>query len=194
MASITAAEEAALVAALRAGKPRAFDRAYALHRNSVFAFLLRLTRRRDLAEDLHQETFVKLAQKAASLLPDTRLLPWLLTVARNGFLSQRRWAFLDLTRVFAFGAEAALYAPSEWLEERTDARQRLEHLDSAMNQVSAKSRELLLLIATPGVDQDDLERILELRPDAVRQRLARARKELSDAMKPGENPKEKRAS
>jgi RNA polymerase sigma factor (sigma-70 family) len=174
--------EARLVLALRCGKRQAFDEAYALHRHAVFAFLLRLCRKRDLAEDLHQETWVKLAQRAATLLPDTRLLPWLLTVARNGFLSQRRWAFLDITRLFAFGAEAPLYLASEHLEERTAAKERLENLEIAIQKVSQKSREILLLIATPGVDQEDLERVLEVKPDAARQRLARARKELSEAM------------
>ncbi len=170
-------EERDLVLALRRGDRGAFDRAYARHAPAVFSFLLRLTRRRDVAEDLHQETWVKLARKAPTLAEDTRLVAWLFTVARNAFVSERRWAMLDLTRIFAFGAEASTHAEGD-LEGQTDARRRVSALEDALAAVSATSREVLLLVAVEGLEQADVARILGLSAEALRQRLSRARKEL----------------
>jgi RNA polymerase sigma-70 factor (ECF subfamily) len=48
--------ELALVERLRAGDAGAFDEIYAVYHARLFNFLARLSRRRDLAEDLVEET------------------------------------------------------------------------------------------------------------------------------------------
>lgn len=67
---------------------------------------LRLSGRRDTAEDLAQETWIKLAKAAPGLREDTTLGPLLFMIARNAFMSHRRWAMLDLSRIVTFGLEA----------------------------------------------------------------------------------------
>jgi len=88
-------DEQVLVARLSAGDTGAFDEVYDVYRPRVFAFLLRMTRNRALAEDLLDETWLRLVRHAARLLPDTRLGPWLFTVARNLYWSHRRDALLE---------------------------------------------------------------------------------------------------
>src|SRR5690242_5312949 len=95
----TGTEEQRLVAGLRSGDAVAFDRVYATFHPRVYGFLLRLSGRRDTAEDLAQETWLRLARAAPGLRPDTTLKPLIFTIARNAFLSHRRWAMLDLSRV-----------------------------------------------------------------------------------------------
>jgi RNA polymerase sigma-70 factor (ECF subfamily) len=80
-----------LVAGLRGRDPRAFDDAYARWRPRLHAFLARQCGDRSLAEDLLQETFVRLAERAANLRADTDLGAWLFTVARNLAASHGRW-------------------------------------------------------------------------------------------------------
>ena len=92
-------EDAALLAALRLGERAAFDALYDAWRPRVFAFLARLSGDRLLAEDLMQETFLKLARHGRDLPPGTHLRRWLFTVARNLFIDQRRRALLDVDRL-----------------------------------------------------------------------------------------------
>ena len=75
--------ELVLVARLRAGDPDAFDAVHDGFNARLFNFLARLSRRRDVAEDLLEETWLRLVARAAHLQPDTRLGPWLFTVARS---------------------------------------------------------------------------------------------------------------
>jgi RNA polymerase sigma-70 factor (ECF subfamily) len=89
------AGEHALIARLRAGDPAAFDVIYDRERARVFSFLVRMSGRRELAEDLVQETFLRLVRHAPRLHDDTRIRVWLLTVARNLCRSHFRWAFVD---------------------------------------------------------------------------------------------------
>ena len=98
--------ERAIVEGLRRGDRAAFDAAYALHRARIYGFLLRLSGRRDVADDLFQEVWTKLAQHAPRLREDTVLSAWLFTVARNAHTSHRRWNMLDLSRLVALGDEA----------------------------------------------------------------------------------------
>src|SRR5690348_227615 len=78
----------AIVSGLRRGDPLALDCAFALYKDRLFRFLVRLGGRRDLAEDLLQETFLQLARNALRLLPDTDLGAWLFTVARNAWRAE----------------------------------------------------------------------------------------------------------
>src|SRR5512137_2533247 len=89
--------ELSLVEGLRSGDPGAFDAVYEAYRARVFGFLVRLSRSRVLAEDLLDETWLRLVSKARSLRADTHLLPWLFTVARNLYWTYRRSCLLEET-------------------------------------------------------------------------------------------------
>ena len=75
--------ELALVSRLRDGDPDAFDAVHDAFNTRLFNFLARLSRRRKVAEDLLEETWLRLVSRAAQLRPDTQLGPWLFT-SREG--------------------------------------------------------------------------------------------------------------
>ncbi len=75
--------ELQLVGRLRTGDPAAFDAVHEAFNGRLFNFLARLSNKRDVAEDLLEETWLRLVKHARRLDPDTRLGPWLFTVARH---------------------------------------------------------------------------------------------------------------
>jgi RNA polymerase sigma factor (sigma-70 family) len=87
--------ELALVEQLRRGDENAFDSVYDAYNLRLFTFLLRLTRRHHTAEDLLEETWLRLVKHARRLRPDTRLGPWLFTVARNLHVSYVRSRMIE---------------------------------------------------------------------------------------------------
>lgn len=175
-------DDAALVRGLRAGDPGAFDAAYDRYRARLYAFLLRLSGRADLAQDLLQETWIRLATRATTLAPDTRLAPWLFTVARNLFVSHRRWVLLDEERLrtLHLGPRREPETPHELLAA-TEAQRRAE---AALAALPLAYREVLLLVAVERLEPAEAAQVLELKPDALRQRLARARAMIKEAMRP----------
>lgn len=78
------------MARLKAGEAAAFEAIYAACRPRLFGHLARLLRRRDVAEDLLEETGLRLVARAGELADDTRLGPGLFTVARNLYASYCR--------------------------------------------------------------------------------------------------------
>jgi RNA polymerase sigma-70 factor (ECF subfamily) len=115
---------------------------------------VRASRERALAEELLQETWLRLARNARSLAPDTDLRAWLFTVARNLLRSRRRRD--------SFGREL--------LRELGLAAER-ERTETPFEQAVAS--ETLAVIE--GLAPAQLAQVLGLRPEAARQRLARAR-------------------
>ena len=136
--------------------------------------------RRDLAEDLLQETFVRLATRARALAADTRLGPWLFTVARNLFVSHRRSAVLDRDRLdeLARVGGGRRLTPFDDLAG-SEARTRLER---ALGELPEPYREVILLVAVERMAPADAAAVLSIKADALRQRLARARAMLEDAL------------
>ncbi|MEZ4299239.1 MAG: RNA polymerase sigma factor [Polyangiaceae bacterium] len=173
-------EEADLVARLRRGQSAALNEVYALYHARLWAFLLRLSGRRHVAEDLFQETWVAVARDAASLREDTDLRAWLFTVARNRYRSYRRWAVLDIARIFELGREPKVHAPSP--EHEVEARADAQRTEAALASLSPEHREVLLLVVGEGMEAAAVGAVLGLSAEAVRQRLRRARLELSAAV------------
>jgi len=174
-----ATSDQALVAALGRGDPVAFDQAYARYRGRLYAFLVRLTRRPFLAEDLLQDTWLSLARHAASLRPDTNLGAWLFTVARNRYRSYRRWALLDADRL----REVGLW-PRETGSPFEDAAasETERRLEAALGALPLKYREALLLVGVEGLAPEGAAEVLGLRPEALRQRLSRGRALMRDRL------------
>lgn len=172
-----------LVDRLRRGDAAAFDRVYSTYHPRLFSFLLRLSGRRDTAEDLAQETWLKLAKAAPGLREDTTLAPFLFTVARNAFMSHRRWAMLDLSRIVTFGLDAVSSATSEATPETHHERARaIALLEAALQSLPVAAREVLLLVGVEGMEQEEVAKVLGLSYDALRQRLSRARAQLAESM------------
>jgi len=170
-------DELHLVAALRRGEAGALERLYVAYRSRIFGFLLRLCRDRNTAEDLYQNTWLKVARAAPRLREDSDLEAWLFTVARNEYKSHRRAELVDFSRIFAFGLEQHGFS-----EPPGEAGMDLERVGEALGQLADSDRELLLLVGVEGLDPRQAASVLGISYDALRQRLARARRRFSERL------------
>jgi RNA polymerase sigma-70 factor (ECF subfamily) len=171
--------ELALVERLRRGDADAFDDIHAAFHTRLFTFLVRLSRRRDVAEDLLEETWLRLVTHASRLRADTRLGPWLFTVARNLHVSYNR------SRMLEDSATASLWALWPISQERaspfeaTAASELERRIERALAAMPAASREVLLLVGVACLEPADAADVCGVTPEALRQRLHRAREGLS---------------
>ena len=175
-------DEAAWIEGLRRGDAAAFDGVFAAYRGRVFGYLVRMTSRRDLAEDLTQEVFLRLARAARRLRPDTRLRGWLFTVAHNVLVSHARAAKATAALATELADQPAPpgRTPFEALAD-TATQLRVERALAALAPIY---REVVLLIAIEGLSAAEAGEALGLGAEAVRQRLSRARAMLAPALDP----------
>ena len=170
--------DAVLVDRLRRGERAAFRDLYTRFAQPSFGFLLRLAGRRDVAEDLHQEVWLAVATHAARLDPDSDLAAWIFTIARNRFRSARR---RDDAGGPAHDPSALERAPGAPPAEDPACRD----LERALAALPEIHREVLLLVGVEGLDVKQAAGVLAINHDAARQRLARARAALADALAAG---------
>jgi RNA polymerase sigma-70 factor (ECF subfamily) len=73
----------ALMIRYQKGDVRAFEVLLERHRRPIFNFILRYVGARDRAEDLMQETFLRVIKGVASYQRQAKFTTWLYTIARN---------------------------------------------------------------------------------------------------------------
>lgn len=178
--------DAELVAGLRRRERAAFDEVYARYHARIFRFLLRLAGQRAVAEDLFQETWVSVARHADRLALDTDLAAWLFTVARNRHTSFRRWSVLDWKSTEALSGEP--HDEAAPADRQADARRTAALLERALAELPSAHREVLLLVAVEGLEQQQVAEVLGIRHDALRQRLSRARADLAARLEAANRP------
>jgi RNA polymerase sigma-70 factor (ECF subfamily) len=167
--------ELAFVARLRAGETGAFDAIHGEFNRRLFTFLMRLSRRRDVAEDLLEETWLRLVSQAERLRPDTQLGPWLFTVARNLYVSYCRSRHLETSQEPNLIGLWPAGQPTPSPFEQTAASEFHRRLEAAIATLPASSREVLLLVAIDGLRPAEAAAVCGISPEALRQRLSRAR-------------------
>lgn len=143
------------------------------HAAAVRAYVLR---RSDPAgaDDVVMEVFV-IACRRLDELP-AQPLPWLLGCARRVLANQRRGSRR---------AQALVEKLSVSLADRETAGDIGEALFAALNTLSERDREVLLLSAWEGLDPSEVAQVLGCSRPAAAVRLHRARRRLRAAMSPG---------
>lgn len=147
--------------------------AYAEWHEDLFGFLSSATRDRELAEDLLQETFLRLVSETrAGRTPDS-LRPWLYRVASNLVVSRARrravagrWLSRLVQRESAEAADAELLRQ----EHRRDLERFLGHL--------SPDARVALLLAAHGFSGAEVAAAIGRTDGATRTLLCRARLQL----------------
>lgn len=164
-----------LVARVRAGDEGAFDAIHAAYNGRLFNFLARLSRRRDIAEDLLDDTWLRFVDRAHRLRSDTALGPFLFTVARNLFVSYCRSRLLEEAQTADAIGLWPLGTPRPSPYESTVASETGQRIEEALAALPAAHREALLLVAVEGMTPADAAAVCGITADAMRQRVCRAR-------------------
>jgi RNA polymerase sigma-70 factor (ECF subfamily) len=168
------------LAALRRLEPGAIDAVFDAWNARLNGWLRRMGASAEVAEELVQEAFVRLVRHAPRLADDTRLGAWLFTVTRNLWISHRRWAWIDGTRLLelAWGPRGGTTSPAD-AYAASEAQKRVERAVAALPD---PQREVFLLVVGEGLDPAEAAGVLGITPEAARQRLARARRAVEEVL------------
>ncbi len=173
--------EVELVSRLRAGDTTAFDHIFATFNQRILSFLTRMARNRSVAEDLAEETWLRLVSGGDALRADTRLGPWLFTVARNLYVSYCR----SRSREEAYTADLILLWPAGLPQSPYQVaamNEFEEHVEAAIASLPPIYREALLLVGVEQLLPADAAKVCGISPESFRQRLSRARAMMSRSL------------
>jgi RNA polymerase sigma-70 factor, ECF subfamily len=160
--------DASLVERARGGDRGAFAVLVERYQQPLGSYLWRLTRDRELASDLTQDTFLRAYRSIAAIPTPILVRPWLYRIATNlaydEFRRRRRFSRL-VSR--AFRRQAAT-AENVAIEER-------ELVQLALERLNPKDQAVLLLCAVEQLSYREVSDIVGASPEAVRKQFTRAK-------------------
>jgi RNA polymerase sigma-70 factor (ECF subfamily) len=151
--------------------------------HSLYNFAHWLARNQHDAEDLVQETYLKALRSFASFEPGTNFRAWMFKILRNTFLTScskqehRRTIPMDMEEN-SWALPATSDTPESLLIEHFD----IDAVRSAIEQLSATHREVILLCDVEEASYREIAEILSIPIGTVMSRLARARKALCELL------------
>jgi RNA polymerase sigma-70 factor (ECF subfamily) len=168
--------------AFKAGDARAFESLVRRHRTPVFNFILRYTGTRSRAEDVLQETWLKVVRSAREYEPKAKFTTWLYTIARN--------LCVDSARKESYRQATSLEAPSpgsdgdegrplgEGLPDVGASPERGAHnarvrplLERALDSLPEEQREVFVLREYSGIPFKDIAEVTGVSENTVKSRM-----------------------
>ena len=128
-----------------------------------------LTRNRERADDLVQDTLSRALAKEQFWQPGTNLRAWLFTIMHNQNVNNVRRAVRESRMV-----DMEQLSPMPATTDPTASRQMFE-LERALAQLPLEQRQVILLVGLEGMSYEDAAGILSVPVGTVRSRLSRGR-------------------
>jgi RNA polymerase sigma-70 factor (ECF subfamily) len=171
--------DASLVTAARGGDTRAFERLYRTHSGKVMGLCLRMTRRRDVAEDCVQQTFIRAWRSLPAFEGRSSFGTWLHRIAVNEVLSYGR-NHGTRSESNEDAIENAIAEPGDGAKEH-DAGEVMD-LERALTTLPEGARHVVVLQAVYGYSHEECADMLGIAVGTCKAQLHRGRKLLRERM------------
>lgn len=171
------------------GDDAAFSELFRLLAPRLGAFLRRLSGSADTADDLLQETLLRIHHARGSFTPGRATAPWAYAIARNCYISHARSPKQRLSRASveltdespACGLEASA-------EEATMAKQTARVVETALQGMSEARRSAFVLVRYEGLSVAEAAQVLGISESALKVRAFHAYEVLRKALETMERP------
>lgn len=157
------------------GDNEAFAYLYTNTYQAVYGFLLSILNNREEAEDILQETYIKIRENASSYKHREKPMAWIFTIARNlaymKLRKRKRFSFLsieDAENVIGFS-------------EVKNAEERMI-LEAAFRVLNVEERQIVILHAVSGLKHKEISQIVKRPLSTVLSKYNRAIKKLEKAV------------
>ncbi len=179
--------DAALVRRARAGGFKAFETLFERHRTLVYRFVYQMVQRRDDAEDIVQEAFVRAYQNLERYRDEAKFTTWLLRIAANlctdqARMSQRR-SNLEQQEA-GRGLDWMTVGNTEDPVENLEFERRKAVLKKALAALPVHHRTVIILRDLEEREYPDIANILGCTVGGAKLRVLRARRALKERIVP----------
>ncbi len=179
-----------LIVQVQEGNRKAFDELAARYKNRLFSFILRMVKEPVLAEELTQETLIRVYIHAAKYREIARFSTWVFTIATNLVRNKmrqrsRRPQLLSLNPA-PVEDEIPLDPPDPEADPSLDIQR--SELAAVINEATAgipeKYRIPFLLREVEQLSYEEIQQVTGLKLGTVRSRINRARNRFRQLVKP----------
>lgn len=189
---LTNLPDADLVALAQEGREAAFRELVRRYERPVFSLIFRMVRDRETAEDLAQDSFIKVLNHIDRYRPEFKLSSWLFKIANNvaiDFLRRRQVDTISLDGSPHAASQAEIEATSfdvaarqETALEEMEAKELGSAIERAISSLRPEYRSCILLRHVEGRSYEEIAATLDLPLGTVKTYIHRARHQLRDAL------------
>ncbi|HEY8793578.1 MAG TPA: sigma-70 family RNA polymerase sigma factor [Gemmatimonadaceae bacterium] len=184
--------DADVAALAKEGREPAFRELVRRYERPVFSLIFRMVRDREMAEDLAQDTFIKVLNNIDRYRPEFKLSSWLFKIANNvtiDHLRRRQLATVSLDGSPHAATAAEAQATSLDVESRgqsaleaIESRELGSAIEQAIGRLRPEYRSCILLRHVEGRSYEEIAVTLDLPLGTVKTYIHRARHELREAL------------
>lgn len=174
-------DDKALIEAFQAGDEFAFVSLYNRYKGGVYAFCVKMLLDREMAQDVMQETFLRVYENRDRLMSTSSFKSWLFTIARNQCLNQLRRAHRQVPLDPVTETEAPPTPGPGAVMEKSEQIALVNHY---LGQLKDDYREVLILREYQNLSYEEIAAVTRSTLSAVKSRLFKARRKLADFMEP----------
>ncbi|MBA2322439.1 MAG: sigma-70 family RNA polymerase sigma factor [Deltaproteobacteria bacterium] len=174
-----------LVSAIKAGDPLAFQGLVEKYQNRIFAMVYGMTRNREDARDIAQDTFVKAFRNLDSFRLESSFYTWLYRIAMNLTIDHarrvKRQPVGEFDETIAQRDDAGSIAEPHHIDSPSRALERKElytHIMDALDRLPEDQKQVILLRELEGLSYKEISDLLEIPEGTVMSRLFYARKKM----------------
>jgi len=185
---LKAATDQEVVIRARKGEDAAYRELVRRYERPVFSLVFRMVRNRELAEDLSQETFIKVLNALDSYRPEYKFSSWVFKIANNAAIDHLRRRELDTLSIEGsphaetpqMMATTALQLGErgETALEAVENKELGGEIERAIAKLRPEYRTCILLRHVEGRAYEEIAEILSLPLGTVKTYIHRARNEL----------------
>jgi RNA polymerase sigma-70 factor, ECF subfamily len=178
--------DAALVEALKARTPGAFDGLVKRYGRCLLTVAMKITKNREDAEDVVQESFLKVFKKIDLFRADSKFATWLTRIAINQALmlirgNTQNFVSIDERMEVGNRAKRPEITAGGCTPEQLCAQREFESVMLNLEKVRKSSRQVLELRVKDDLSETEIAQVLNLTLPAVKARLYRGRLDLREA-------------
>jgi RNA polymerase sigma-70 factor, ECF subfamily len=177
-------DEAYLMSRIASGDSDAFQEILDLHMLAVYHFAYSILKDTATAEDITQETCIKLWKHSQSWMPNGRVRSWLFRIAHNLSIDEirRRKPSLDIDNCVD-----SLSDQSQTGEERILESDISKSVKAALFQIPVRQRTALMLVYYSDFSNIEAAETMEVSVDALESLLSRGKIKLRELLKDQKN-------
>jgi len=171
--------ELALIESFRSGDEFAFVSLYNRYKGPVYAFCYKMLLDSDAAQDVMQETFLRVYENRDRLMKSGAFKSWVFTIARNQCLNWLRKS----GRHVAISEEGHELPPSSDTPfTRMEKSEQIRFVTRFLESLRPEYREVLILREYQNLSYEEIAAVTRSSLSAVKSRLFKARRKLAELM------------
>jgi RNA polymerase sigma factor (sigma-70 family) len=165
------------------GNPNAFATLVDRYKNMVYTLALKMVTNREVAEEIAQDTFIKIYNSLSKFKGDSKFSTWIYKITYNTCLDSLKKSKREKTTTYIEDFSEHQTKALENILDSIDENEKNKAIQECLNELLPEDAFLLTLYYFEEQSIDEISKVINLSNDNIKVKLFRIRKKLASILK-----------